>query len=152
MFKANNLAIFFQDLSSRNVLVDQNRTCKVSDFGLLREVPKDISVYVSQNIGPCPLRWMAPESINDRIFSPASDVWSYGILQWEMFYPHKLPYPDMEDTQVAARVTSGYRMYTPRGCPRLAGKIMRACWQHNPKDRPSFLLISNLLASFNIPS
>ena len=135
----------FQDLAARNVLVDKDRHCKISDFGLLREVPKDISVYVSQNMGPCPLRWMAPESINERIFSPASDVWSYGILQWEMFFPDKFPYYDMEDAQMAVKVLSGYRMPIPRGCPRLAGQIMRACWQHDPKHRPSFLLISNLL-------
>ena len=135
---------FFQDLAARNVLVDKDTTCKVSDFGLLREVPRDNSIYVSTTRGPSPLRWMAPESINDRVFSPASDVWSYGILQWEMFFPNKIPYPDMIDTQMVVKVSSGYRMSIPRVCPSLAAKIMRACWQKNPRDRPSFRLISNL--------
>ena len=140
-----------QDLAARNVLVDENKTCKVSDFGLLREVPKDNNIYVSTYQGPSPLRWMPPESIKDKIFSPASDVWSYGILQWEMFYPEKIPYDNMEDMQVIVKVAEGYRMPIPRGCPGLAAKIMRACWQHEPRKRPSFLLISNLLTQAFLP-
>ena len=140
------LLSYFQDLAARNVLVDKNETCKVSDFGLLREVPKDNTIYVSTYQGPSPLRWMPPESINNRIFSPASDVWSYGILQWEMFNPEKeMPYHNLNDVQMVIRVSEGYRMPIPRGCPGLAAKIMRACWQHEPSNRPSFLLISNLL-------
>ena len=93
----SKLYVTMQDLAARNVLVDKNRTCKVSDFGLLREVPKDESIYVSQGGGQSPLRWMAPESISDNIFSEASDVWSYGVLQWEMFNPNKNPYHDTDD-------------------------------------------------------
>ena len=119
----------------------------MSDFGLLREVPKDKSVYVSRGDGRSPLRWMAPESITDNIFSAASDVWSYGILQWEMFFPGKPPYPEMQTAKMIVKVASGYRMPTPRGCPPLVAKIMRACWQHYPNERPTFLLISNLLNS-----
>ena len=125
--------------------MDENKTCKVSDFGLLREVPKDKNVYVSQSKGQSPLRWMAPESITDNIFTPASDVWSYGILQWEMFFPDKTPYHNMENAQMTAKVSSGYRMAIPRGCPPLVARIMRACWAHDPNDRPTFLLISDLL-------
>ena len=125
--------------------MDENKTCKVSDFGLLREVPRESNIYVSTYHGPSPLRWMSPESIKDKVFSPASDVWSYGILQWEMFNPEKIPYNKMGDMQVIVKVAEGYRMPVPRGCPGLAAKIMRACWQHEPRNRPSFLLISNLL-------
>ena len=140
------MRIYIQDLAARNILVDENETCKVSDFGLLREVPKDNSVYISSYNGPSPLRWMPPESINHKIFSPASDVWSYGILQWEMFNPEKeMPYHTLNDVQMVVKVAKGYRMPIPRGCPGLAAKIMRACWQYEPRNRPSFLLISNLL-------
>ena len=117
----------------------------MSDFGFLREVPKDESVYVSQGDGSSPLRWMAPESIRDKVFSPASDVWSYGILQWEMFYPDKQPYPDMDTPQMITKVANGYQMPIPEECPELVVKIMKACWQMDPTKRPSFLLISNLL-------
>lgn len=140
------LIFAFQDLAARNILVDKNQTCKVSDFGLLREVPKEKCVYISQNQGPLPLRWMAPESVSKGIFSPASDVWSYGILQWEMLFPEKIPYPDMENKEFFKMITRGYHMPIPRKCPKLAANIMRACWQLDPRNRPSFLLISNLLA------
>ena len=117
----------------------------MSDFGLLREVPKDKNVYVAQADSLCPLRWMAPESISDAIFTPASDIWSYGILQWEMFFPDKNPYHDMDNIRIVAKVASGYRLPLPEGCPELVGKIMTACWQKDPGKRPTFLLISSLL-------
>ena len=139
--------INFQDLAARNVLLDENKTCKVSDFGLLREVPKDKNVYISQGDGPSPLRWMAPESITDNIFSPASDVWSFGVVQWEMFHPNKQPYYDMQTTKMIVKVANGYRMPIPRRSPPLVAKIMKACWQEDPDERPTFLLISNLLSS-----
>ncbi len=82
----------------------KNETCKVSDFGLLRELPKDDSIYHMKTSVPCPIRWMPPESIADRIFSPASDVWSFGILLWEMFLPHKTPYEELGNIEVAMKV------------------------------------------------
>ena len=136
---------FLQDLAARNILVDKNEVCKVADFGLVREVPKDTTVYVSRNRGPSPLRWMAPESIANRVFSHASDVWSFGILQWEMFNPTKVPYPNMENEEMIAKVANGYRMPVPRGHPPLVIRIMKACWNKGAAKRPSFLLISNLL-------
>ena len=125
--------VLLKDLAARNVLVDKNKTCKVSDFGLLREVSKDMDIYVSQSQDESPVRWMAPESIVDNIFSSASDVWSYGILQWEMFHPNKTPYYDLQTSQMVAKVTAGYRMDIPKRCPPLAAKIMNGCWAHNPK-------------------
>lgn len=82
----------------------ENETCKVSDFGLLRELPKDDTIYHMQTNVPCPVRWMPPESIADRQFSPASDVWSFGILQWEMFHPDKTPYEHLGNIEVAMKV------------------------------------------------
>lgn len=120
--------------------------CKVADFGLVREVPRDSMFYVSRSQGPSPLRWMAPESISKRIFSPASDIWSYGILQWEMFNPKKLyPYPSLQNEEIVKKVTDGYLMPTPRNAPQLVVRIMKACWNSQPDKRPSFLLIANLL-------
>ena len=74
----------------------ENETCKVSDFGLLRELPKNKSAYCMQTDVPLAARWLAPESIESRRFSFASDVWSFGVLQWEMFYPHKTPYGNIK--------------------------------------------------------
>ena len=119
--------------------------CKVSDFGLVREVPKETKIYVSRNRGPSPLRWMPPESITERVFSYASDVWSFGILLWEIYNPTKIPYPNMTNEEMIAKVACGYRMPTPRNRPAIVIKIMKACWSKEPEKRPSFLLISKLL-------
>ena len=88
---------------------------------------------------------MAPESVSDNTFSPTTDVWSYGILQWEMFFPNRNPYHGMDNTQVVAKVVSGYRMPVPEKCPELVGKIMKACWHPDPRKRPDFKLIISLL-------
>ena len=93
-----------QDLAARNVLVGSTEICKVADFGLLREIPRDDSIYHSQHNVPCPIRWMPPESISDRHFSPASDVWSFGVLVWEMFNPTKLPYAKYDNIGCATKV------------------------------------------------
>lgn len=81
-----------------------NETCKVADFGLLREIPKDNTIYMMHTNVPCPIRWMAPESISQRKFSTASDVWSFGVLQWEMFNPKKMPYGSFSNMEIAMKV------------------------------------------------
>jgi serine/threonine protein kinase len=86
--------------------VGDNETCKVADFGLLREIPKDDSIYQMHTNVPCPVRWMPPESISQRKFSTASDVWSFGVLQWEMFNPKKTPYGSFGNMEVAMKVSS----------------------------------------------
>ena len=144
-----NLYIF-QDLAARNILVGVHETCKISGFGLLRELPKDDSIYISQSDMPCPVRWMAPESIEEREFSTASDVWSFGILQWEMFNPSKIPYPDMDNVQCALNVSQGYTLPIPRGCSSIMAKIMRSCWSQDPAKRPSFFLIATTLSRATI--
>jgi len=136
-----------RDLAARNILVGEGEICKVADFGLLRELPKDDSIYHMQTNVPCPVRWMPPESISERSFSTASDVWSFGILQWEMFNPKKHPYDHMGNIEVAMKVTTGYRLPVPRRCPPVVARIMKACWHANPSKRPSFRLILILLST-----
>ena len=76
-------------------MVDDRETCKVADFGLLREIPKDNTIYQATTELPWPIRWMAPESLDNREFSPATDVWSFGVLLWEMYNPNQLPYSEL---------------------------------------------------------
>ena len=123
----------------------ENEICKVEYSGLLQESTQDDSTYATTSKLQSPLRWMAPESIRSCEFSTASDVWSFGILQWEMFYPDRLPYQDMEDIECAVNVTRGYRLPLPRRSPLTVRRIMKACWHPNPVKRPSFLLITTLL-------
>ena len=92
------------------------------------------------------LRWMAPENLTNRIYSPASDVWSYGVVIWEMFNPTCLPYQECEDDEVCAgRIMKGFLLEIPGECPERVGKILKACWYMNPSSRPSFLYMSSLL-------
>ena len=82
-------------MAARNIMVGRNEICKVGDFGLLRELPKHASIYVSTSTNTLfPVRWMAPESLEDHEFSPATDVWSFGIVLWEMVNPGAKPYGD----------------------------------------------------------
>jgi serine/threonine protein kinase len=136
-----------RDLAARNVLVGANEICKVADFGLLREIPRDDAFYTASHNVPCPIRWMAPESISDRQFSAASDVWSFGVLVWEMFHPTKLPFENYDNLACVSKVNEGLRLPIPRGSPSIVAKIMKACWHKNPNKRPSFLVISTLLST-----
>lgn len=121
--------------------------CKVSDFGLLREIPEDDSIYVADQPSPVPVRWMAPESLSSRHFSPASDVWSFGILQWELMNPSRKPYEEVKTNfECAIKVTQGYRLVIPEEYPESVQKIMKSCWNTEPTKRPSFFLISSILS------
>ena len=98
-------------------MVDDRETCKVADFGLLREIPKDNTIYQATTEMPWPIRWMAPESLDNREFSPATDVWSFGVLLWEMYYPDQLPYAELNNVQVPTRIISGHRLSIPPAYP-----------------------------------
>jgi serine/threonine protein kinase len=126
-------------------MVVNRETCKISDFGLLREIPKDNTIYQATTELPWPIRWMAPESLDNREFSPATDVWSFGVLLWEMYYPNQLPYTELNSVQVLSKVLSGHRLPIPPNYPPTVARIMKACWQREPEKRPSFLLISQTL-------
>ena len=138
-----------QDLAARNVMVGESEKCVVADFGLLRELDDFQEVYIATGDARSPVRWMAPESISHRKFSSASDVWSYGVLLWEMFNADQIPYPDFDNMQLVIEVSKGYTMSVPNECPPTMAKIMRACWRFKPSKRPSFLLISILLTRSN---
>ena len=91
--------------------------------------------------------WMAPESLMKKEFSPASDVWSFGVIMWEMYNPSELPYKGMDNMQVAVGVNQHLRLPIPEAYPSTVVKIMKACWQHSPSKRPSFLLVASLLTN-----
>ena len=139
-----------QDLAARNIMVGDNEQCKVADFGLLRELDDYKEVYTSSNTSMCPLRWMAPESVEYRQFSTASDIWSYGILLWEMFNPTEIPYSEFSNVQFPAKVVQGHTLPIPCQCPQTVAKIMKSCWHLIPSERPSFALISIVLTRSNL--
>lgn len=100
------------DLAARNILLAENNVVKICDFGLAKTMYKDDN-YKKQGNAPLPIKWMAIESIRDRIFSTQSDIWSFGIVLWEFFTLAETPYPGMEAEKQFQKLVEGYRMEKP---------------------------------------
>lgn len=131
--------VIHRDLASRNILVDHNKVCKIADFGLARNV-KDLGsdIYEQKSRGALPIRWMAPESLYMNIFTHKSDVWSFGILCWEIVTLGSTPYPGMTAREVMRRVREGYRLERPDHCHPELYRVVTKCWHQDLNKRPSF--------------
>ncbi|KPJ06006.1 Tyrosine kinase receptor Cad96Ca [Papilio machaon] len=129
--------IIHRDLAARNVLITEERTCKVADFGLARDVA-GTHVYERKSDGRLPIRWMAPESLYDDIFSVKSDIWSFGVLLWEIVTLGSTPYPGLSAGDVMRKVRDGHRLEKPEHCRRELYNIMYYCWEAEPTSRPDF--------------
>ncbi|XP_020278228.1 vascular endothelial growth factor receptor 1 isoform X2 [Pseudomyrmex gracilis] len=125
------------DLAARNILLAEDNVVKICDFGLAKTVYKDGN-YKKKGDGPLPIKWMAIESIRDRIFSTETDVWSFGIVLWEFFTLAETPYPGMEAEKLYQRLIEGYRMEQPEYALRNVYDIMLQCWKAKPTLRPTF--------------
>eukprot|EP00049_Salpingoeca_infusionum_P025972 m.22959 g.22959 ORF g.22959 m.22959 type:complete len:825 (+) comp8437_c0_seq3:139-2613(+) len=125
-----------RDLAARNVLVAHDKTARVADFGLSKEVD-DQDYFVSEG-GKIPIKWTAPEAIHDRKYTASSDVWAFAILMWEILTNGQKPYPGMNNIQVVRQVDQGYRMCAPDGCPQVVHTLMLQCWHENRRERPTF--------------
>ncbi|XP_070615169.1 ephrin type-B receptor 2 isoform X5 [Erythrolamprus reginae] len=136
-----------RDLAARNILVNSNLVCKVSDFGLSRFLEDDTSdpTYTSALGGKIPIRWTAPEAIQYRKFTSASDVWSYGIVMWEVTSYGERPYWDMTNQDVINAIEQDYRLPPPMDCPSALHQLMLDCWQKDRNHRPKFGQIVNTL-------
>eukprot|EP00052_Salpingoeca_macrocollata_P025034 m.226652 g.226652 ORF g.226652 m.226652 type:complete len:629 (+) comp22362_c1_seq6:89-1975(+) len=133
-----SIKIVHRDLAARNVLVAQDYTCKIGDFGLTRDVYHR-EYYRMHGAAPLPIRWMAPESLADGVFTSSSDLWSFGVVLWEIVTFGKTPYSNMNNMEVAEMVVEEeYRMPSPTNCPEPLYKVMVRCWQEEPQDRGSF--------------
>ncbi|XP_054452851.1 ephrin type-B receptor 1-B isoform X2 [Anoplopoma fimbria] len=136
-----------RDLAARNILVNSNLVCKVSDFGLSRYLQDDTSdpSYTSSLGGKIPVRWTAPEAIAYRKFTSASDVWSYGIVMWEVMSFGERPYWDMSNQDVINAIEQDYRLPPPMDCPSALHQLMLDCWQKDRNVRPRFADIVSTL-------
>ncbi|KAM3875688.1 mast/stem cell growth factor receptor kita [Diretmus argenteus] len=127
-----------RDLAARNILLTQGRVAKICDFGLARDITTD-SNYVVKGNARLPVKWMSPESIFECVYTFESDVWSYGILLWEIFSLGNSPYPGMPvDSKFYKLIKEGYRMDAPEFAPSEMYQIMRSCWDADPFKRPPF--------------
>ncbi|KAA0708701.1 Platelet-derived growth factor receptor alpha [Triplophysa tibetana] len=140
-----------RDLAARNVLLSQGKIVKICDFGLARDIMHDNN-YVSKGSTFLPVKWMAPESIFDNMYTTLSDVWSYGILLWEIFSLGGTPYPGMVvDSSFYNKIKSGYRMTKPEHASDDVYELMMKCWNSEPEKRPSFHGLSETVTSL-LPS
>ncbi|KAM9789937.1 ephrin type-A receptor 4-A-like [Neosynchiropus ocellatus] len=150
----SDMSFVHRDLAARNILVNSNLVCKVSDFGLSRVLEDDpeeayttreaIGTYLSPG-GKIPIRWTAPEAITYRKFTTASDVWSYGIVMWEVVSYGERPYWDMNNQDVIKAIEEGYRLPAPMDCPLVLHQLMLDCWERERAERPTFSQILNML-------
>ncbi|KAG7269862.1 hypothetical protein CRUP_032820 [Coryphaenoides rupestris] len=138
-----------RDLAARNILVNSNLVCKVSDFGLSRfldDTSADPTYTSFPGLGgKIPIRWTAPEAISFRKFTTASDVWSYGIVMWEVVSYGERPYWDMSNQDVMTAVEQDYRLPPPMDCPMVLHQLMLECWVKERNLRPKFCRIVGTL-------
>ncbi|XP_063144406.1 ephrin type-A receptor 8 isoform X2 [Rattus norvegicus] len=141
----SDLGYIHRDLAARNILVDGRLVCKVSDFGLSRALEDDPEAAYTTAGGKIPIRWTAPEAIAFRTFSSASDVWSFGVVMWEVLAYGERPYWNMTNQDVISSVEEGYRLPAPMGCPRALHQLMLDCWHKDRAQRPRFSHVVSVL-------
>ncbi|XP_036078689.1 proto-oncogene tyrosine-protein kinase receptor Ret isoform X3 [Rousettus aegyptiacus] len=135
------MKLVHRDLAARNVLVAEGRKMKISDFGLSRDVYEEDS-YVKRSKGRIPVKWMAIESLFDHIYTTQSDVWSFGVLLWEIVTLGGNPYPGIPPERLFNLLKTGYRMEKPDNCSEEMYSLMLQCWKEEPDKRPVFADIS----------
>ncbi|OZC12412.1 SH2 domain protein [Onchocerca flexuosa] len=131
--------VVHRDLAARNVLLDGELTAKISDFGLAKDANE--CQYAESALSKFPIKWTAPEALRYSKFSTKSDVWSFGVLLWEIFSYGRVPYPRIPIQDVVRHIEKGYRMEPPEGCPMEISRLMNDAWILEPSVRPSFTII-----------
>ncbi|KZS20047.1 Focal adhesion kinase [Daphnia magna] len=132
-----------RDIAARNILVSADDCVKLADFGLSRWVEE--SSYYKASKGVLPIKWMAPESINFRRFTTASDVWMFGVCMWEIFMLGIKPFQGIKNSDVIGRIENGERLPLPLICPPNLYSLMLQCWSYEPSKRPCFREIKETL-------
>ncbi|KAF7277787.1 hypothetical protein GWI33_009205 [Rhynchophorus ferrugineus] len=133
----SSLKMIHRDLAARNILVTEHHTLKISDFGLSRDIYVN-NMYKKVTGGKLPFRWMALESLTHQIYTTESDVWSFGIVLWEIVTLGANPYPTLDAEDLIPLLKNGYRMEKPANCPDEIYCLMKQCWNSCPNLRPTF--------------
>ncbi|XP_015769891.1 PREDICTED: fibroblast growth factor receptor 4-like isoform X11 [Acropora digitifera] len=129
--------VIHRDLAARNVLVGEGETCKITDFGMARDVQAE-NIYERKTKGRLPVKWTAYEALLFGQYTTKSDVWSYGVVLYEIFTIGGSPYPHMNGSKVVNFLQEGHRMQKPEHVDNKLYQIMMNCWQSEPEIRPSF--------------
>ncbi|XP_038069673.1 uncharacterized protein LOC119738785 [Patiria miniata] len=137
--------VIHRDLAARNILLGEQLVAKVSDFGLSRGE----DTYVQTSTRRVPTRWLAIESLLDRTYTTQSDVWSFGILLWEIASIGGTPYPAITTRSLVGRLMEGYRMTKPANCDKQIYSLMLRCWEEDPSNRPSFSDLIRILSKMD---
>ncbi|NXP62788.1 TXK kinase, partial [Chloropsis cyanopogon] len=125
-----------RDLAARNCLVNEEHIVKVSDFGMARYVIDD--EYISSSGAKFPVKWSSPEVFHFKKYSSKSDVWSFGVLMWEVFTEGKMPFETKSNSEVVHEISQGNRLYRPHLASHPVYKVMYSCWHEKPEGRPTF--------------
>lgn len=125
-------------------MVNADFTVKIGDFGMTRDI-YETDYYRKGGKGLLPVRWMAPESLKDGVFTSYSDVWSFGVVMWEMATLAAQPYPGKSNEEVLKYVVDGGVMEKPEECPDRLYELMTLCWQFTTKARPTFVFLISVL-------
>ncbi|XP_052748523.1 tyrosine-protein kinase Fer isoform X2 [Galleria mellonella] len=131
-----------RDLAARNCLVGDENIVKISDFGMSREEEEYI---VSGGMKQIPIKWTAPEALNFGKYTSLCDVWSYGVLMWEIFSKGDTPYAGMSNSRAREKIDTGYRMPAPESCSEDVYALMLRCWEYEPEKRPHFHQIYTII-------
>ncbi|XP_022097258.1 tyrosine-protein kinase receptor Tie-1-like [Acanthaster planci] len=134
--------VIHRKVAAASILLDDNMVAKISGFGLARCA--EVIVEKPKMVSPPP-RWMSLESLKTNTYTAKSDVWSFGILLWEVATMGEEPYAGIKSTSLGTRLENGYRLHKPPGCGNKIYELMQQCWQENPKDRPPFKKVASVL-------
>uniref|UniRef100_F1L5Z4 Tyrosine-protein kinase n=1 Tax=Ascaris suum TaxID=6253 RepID=F1L5Z4_ASCSU len=143
LYYLNSKDIIHRDIAARNVLIDGDGTAKIGDFGLCRYT--DDSIYRTRG-GRLPVKWMAIESLKLYEFTPKSDVWSFGVLLFELFSIGDVPFPEIQPADMIEHLEGGNRLTPPPSCSEEIASLMQKCWLENPLDRPTIEMIREQLS------
>lgn len=137
--------VIHRDLAARNVLVGEGEKCKVTDFGMARDVYGD-DIYKKKSRGRLPVKWTAYEALLYGTYTTQSDVWSFGVVLYEIFTVGGCPYPGIEGREIANKLKNGYRMPKPKHIDQNLYDLMLQCWQQKPNERPTFSVLKDTMA------
>lgn len=140
MAHLEDLDITHRDLATRNILIDDRKRLKISDFGLSRD-----GVYVTTKRKMVPLRWLSIEAIRRSLYSSKSDVWAFGVVLWEIGTLGLFPYDGMDNHSLLPFLMDGGRLKKPDNCSQKLYDVMLTCWRENPLERPSFQRLMEIL-------